>query len=62
MLMGVSVGILNAKTNKGVYLSTPLMLTWGVNEFVDGKTGSKSYDFALKFLTMNIITQVCSVS
>jgi len=44
-----SVGILNAKTNKGVYLSTPLMLTWGVNEFVDEKTGSKSYDFALQF-------------
>ena len=43
------VGILNAKSKKGVYLSTPLMLTWGVNEYVDDKTGSKSYDMALQF-------------
>ena len=25
------------------------MLTWGVNEYVDDKTGSKSYDMALQF-------------
>tara|TARA_X000000368_G_C23057872_1_gene724915 strand:- start:3309 stop:4259 length:951 start_codon:yes stop_codon:yes gene_type:complete len=43
------VGILNTKTKKGVYLSTPLMLTWGVNEYLDDKTGSKSYDMALQF-------------
>ncbi len=43
------VGILNAKSKKSVYLSTPLMLTWGVNEYVDDKTGSKSYDMALQF-------------
>lgn len=43
------VGILNTKSKKGVYLSTPLMLTWGVNEFVDDKTGTKSYDMALQF-------------
>ena len=43
------VGILNSKSKKGVYMSTPLMLTWGVNEYVDDKTGSKSYDMALQF-------------
>ena len=43
------VGILNSKSKKGVHLATPLMLTWGINEYVDDKTGSKSYDMALQF-------------
>ena len=43
------VGILNSKSKKGVHLATPLMLTWGINEYVDDKTGAKSYDMALQF-------------
>tara|TARA_Y100000816_G_scaffold248137_1_gene197148 strand:- start:1734 stop:2684 length:951 start_codon:yes stop_codon:yes gene_type:complete len=43
------VGILNSKSKKGVHLATPLMLTWGINEYVDDKTGVKSYDMALQF-------------
>lgn len=43
------IGILNTKTKKGLYLSTPLMLTWGMNEYTDDKTGAKSYDMALQF-------------
>lgn len=43
------VGILNSKSKKGVYIATPLMLTWGINEYVDDKTGTKSYDMALQF-------------
>ena len=43
------VGLLNNKNKKSVYLSTPLMLTWGVNEYVDDKSGTKSYDMALQF-------------
>ena len=46
---GKNVGILNAKTKKATYLSTPLMLTWGVNEYVDDKTGRKTYDMSLQF-------------
>ena len=46
---GKSVGILNANTKKGFYLSTPLMLTWGVNENDFDGTGKKSYDMALQF-------------
>tara|TARA_Y100000748_G_C15455360_1_gene472643 strand:+ start:80 stop:1015 length:936 start_codon:yes stop_codon:yes gene_type:complete len=44
-----SVGVVNSKSKKNVYLSTPLMLTWGVNEFTDEKSGAKSYDMALQF-------------
>mgnify|MGYP001264131749 FL=1 len=46
---GKSIGIISNKTKKALYLSTPLMLTWGVNEFVDNKTGRKSYDMSLQF-------------
>lgn len=46
---GKAVGILNANSKKSLLLSTPLMLTWGVNEYVDEKTGRKTYDMALQF-------------
>ena len=46
---GKSVGILNAASNTATYISTPLMLTWGINEYVDEKSGRVSYDMALQF-------------
>jgi len=46
---GKSVGILNASTNGATYISTPLMLTWGVSTFEDKKTGEKSYSMSLQF-------------
>jgi len=46
---GKSVGILNARTNTVLNLSTPLMLTWGISEYVDDKTGKKTYDLSLQF-------------
>lgn len=44
-----SIGILNAGANTATYISTPLMLTWGINEYVDEKSGKVSYDLALQF-------------
>lgn len=44
-----SIGILNSDNKKSLYLSTPLMLTWGVNEYVDEKSGNRTYDMALQF-------------
>lgn len=46
---GKSVGILNKNTNKGFYINTPLMLTWGINEYVDEPTGKRTYDMSLQF-------------
>jgi hypothetical protein len=47
---GKSVGIHNAATNSVLNIQTPLMLTWGVNENVDKKTGDvQSYSMALQF-------------
>ena len=46
---GKNVGITNAVSNKALVLSTPLLLTWGVNEWKDDATGRVSYDMALQF-------------
>jgi hypothetical protein len=46
---GRSVGIVNTKTSTVLNLSSPLMLTWGVQDFTDDKTGKVSYDLALQF-------------
>ena len=44
-----SIGILNNHNKKALYVSTPLMLTWGVNEYTNENGGSNSYDLALQF-------------
>ena len=54
---GKSVGILNSSTNTATYLSTPLMLTWGINEYSDDKTGKVSYDLALQFPSSEYSTE-----
>lgn len=41
-----SIGILNKDNMKSLYISTPLMLTWGVNEYSEERI---SYDMALQF-------------
>lgn len=46
---GKNVGILNADTNSATYLSSPLMLTWGVNENDFDGNGKKTYDMSLQF-------------
>ena len=46
---GKSIGIINRKSMKGFYMSTPLMLTWGVQSFTDDKTGVTTYDMSLQF-------------
>jgi len=48
-LGGRSVGIVNSKTSTVLNLSSPLMLTWGVQSFTDDKSGKVSYDLALQF-------------
>ena len=57
---GKSVGILNSLTNKQLMLSTPLMLTWGVQKFVDEKTGRESYDMSLQFPNSDYYTEQTS--
>lgn len=46
---GKSIGILNSNSKKGLYISTPLMLTWGINENDFEGKGNVKYDMALQF-------------
>jgi len=46
---GKSIGILNSKSKKSLMLQTPLMLTWGINEYVDEASGKRTYDMSLQF-------------
>jgi hypothetical protein len=58
-LGGRSVGIVNAKTSTVLNLSSPLMLTWGVQSFTDDKSGKVSYDLALQFPSEGYETPAC---
>ena len=40
---------MNAKSNKATAISTPLLLTWGVNEWPAEGGGNPKYDFSLQF-------------
>ena len=42
---GKSVGVVNASTNSATYLSTPLMINWGLSDF----EGNERYDMSLQF-------------
>lgn len=46
---GKNVGILNSSSKKSLFISTPLMLTWGVNENDFDGSGKKTYDLSLQF-------------
>jgi len=46
---GKSIRVTSANKKSALLLSTPLMLTWGVNEFVDEQSGRRSYDLSLQF-------------
>lgn len=46
---GKSVNITNVASKTYFTITTPLMLTWGVSEFVDDQNARKSYDMSLQF-------------
>jgi hypothetical protein len=46
---GKAIGVLNSSTNRQLLLTTPLMLTWGVNKRTDDETGRVSFDMSLQF-------------
>lgn len=46
---GKNVAVMDSSIKKQLAISTPLMLTWGVNEWMDDATGKKSYDLSLQF-------------
>ena len=50
---GKSINLISSQTNRSLHISTPLMMTWGIQDWVDEKTGESngSYKIALNFPT-----------
>lgn len=48
---GKSISIISKQTNRSLNISTPLMMTWGISDFVDEKTGESDgrYTISLQF-------------
>ena len=48
---GKQIGLVSLETNRALQLSTPMMLTWGIADFVDKETGESDgkYSLALQF-------------
>lgn len=48
---GKSINIISTQTNRSLHVSTPLMMTWGIGDFVDEKTGESDgkYSMSLNF-------------
>jgi len=46
---GKSVGIYNTSSGQSLFIGTPLLMTWGIQEYTDDKTGKVSYEMSLQF-------------
>lgn len=46
-----SINIISTQTNRALHVSTPLLMTWGISDFVDEKTGESDgkYSLSLNF-------------
>ena len=44
---GKSINVISKQTNRSLHISTPLMMTWGINDFVDEKTGEADGKFSV---------------
>ena len=57
---GKAVSVTPKGSNRWLNISTPLMLTWGVNEYVDDQSGRRSYDMSLQFPKQGYETEATS--
>lgn len=44
---GKSINIISKQTNRAVHISTPLLITWGISDFLDEKTGESDGKFSI---------------
>jgi hypothetical protein len=44
---GKSINIISTQSNRSLHISTPLMMTWGISDFVDEKTGESDGKFSM---------------
>jgi len=55
---GKSINMISTQSNRSLHISTPLMMTWGIADFVDEKTGESDgkYSMALNFPNTDFTT------
>lgn len=55
---GKSINIISSQTSRGLHVSTPLMMTWGISDYVDEKTGESDgkYSMSLNFPNTDFAT------
>jgi hypothetical protein len=48
---GKSINVISTQSNRSLHITTPLMMTWGISDFVDEKTGESDgkYTLSLNF-------------
>jgi hypothetical protein len=44
---GKAINVISKQTNRSLHISTPLMMTWGIADFVDEKTGEADGKFSV---------------
>jgi Family of unknown function (DUF5871) len=44
---GKSINIISTQTNRSLHIATPLMMTWGISDYVDEKTGESDGKFTM---------------
>lgn len=50
---GKSINIISTQSNRSLYISTPLLMTWGISDFVDEKTGESDGKFSMSLAFPN---------
>jgi hypothetical protein len=50
---GSSINIISTQTNRGLHITTPMMMTWGISDYIDEKTGESDGKFTLSLAFPN---------
>lgn len=50
---GKSINIISTQSNRSLHISTPLMMTWGIGDYVDEKTGESDGKYSMSLVFPN---------
>jgi hypothetical protein len=50
---GKSINVISTQTNRSLHISSPLLMTWGISDFVDEKTGESDGKFSMSLVFPN---------
>jgi len=50
---GKSINIISTQSNRSLHISSPLMMTWGISDYVDEKTGESDGKFSMSLVFPN---------